>query len=71
MMNKKEMKAIYDNFFGEALSKADKAIAEYEAEMTKQKEEKERKTEELFKRWNFDGDDFERNLEAISKSLDK
>ncbi len=70
-MDTKEINKIFDNFFGEALSKADKAIAEYEAEMAKQKEEKERKTEELFKRWNFDGDEFERNLEAISKSLDK
>ena len=70
-MTKQEMDRIFIDFFGESLAKADKAIAEYEAEMTKQKEEKERKTEELFKRWNFDGDDFERNLEAISKSLDK
>ena len=65
-MTKQEMNKIFDNFFGESLEKADKAIAEYEAEMAKQKEEK-----ELFERWGFDYDGFERNLEAISKSLDK
>ena len=70
-MTKQEMNKIFDNFFGESLEKADKAIAEYEAEMAKQKEEKERKEKELFERWGFDYDGFERNLEAISKSLDK